>query len=196
MVKDLANPKLGSIVETARSLFWRHGFRRVTVEEICREAGVSKMTFYKHFENKEALVKFVLDHMWEGRMEAYREVMASDIPYGDKMKELIRMKAAQVENLSQELFLDIYKHASPGLRAHLDGVAAESVEELLADYLVAQEKGWIRADIKPQFILYFLNHMSVLLKDDQLIRLYETPQELIMELTNFFIYGLLPRDKD
>lgn len=191
---DLENPKLRSIVETARTLIWKHGFRRVTVEEICRRAGVSKMTFYKHFKNKEDLVKFVLDLIWDERMTTYREIRARDIPYGDKVKEMVRMKASQVENLSQELYLDIHKHASPGLRDHLDQMAAESVKELLADHLEAQKRGWIRADIKPQFILYFMNHMSVLLKDDALIALYETPQELIMELTNFFIYGLLPRD--
>ena len=72
---------------------------------------------------------------------------------------------------------------------------ARGVAELIADYYQAQKRGDIRSDLKPEFIIYLLNQMNVMLKDDQLIRLYETPQELIMELTNFFIYGLLPRDE-
>jgi AcrR family transcriptional regulator len=40
------------ITETAIRLFSQFGTKRVTIEEICRTAGVSKVTFYKHFKNK------------------------------------------------------------------------------------------------------------------------------------------------
>jgi hypothetical protein len=36
--------------------------------------------------------------------------------------------------------------------------------------------------------------MMSMAKDEELAKLYETPQDLIMELTNFFFYGILPRD--
>ena len=48
------------IVETAKDLFMRYGIRRVTIDEICRTAGASKMTFYKYFSNKIALLKEIL----------------------------------------------------------------------------------------------------------------------------------------
>jgi AcrR family transcriptional regulator len=46
------NQKYLKILAAGRDLFWKHGFKRVTIEEVCREAGASKMTFYKFFENK------------------------------------------------------------------------------------------------------------------------------------------------
>ena len=192
-MRDLDNPKLRSIVETGTSLFWKFGFRRVTVQEICREAGVSKMTFYKHFKNKEELVKFVLDHVSRQRMAVYREVMDRDIPFAEKMEELVRMKMRQIEDLSREFYQDFHQHAGPELRRHIETMVAQGMKTMLADYVLAQQKGEIRADIKPAFIAYFLNHMMAMLKDDELIRIYDTPQELIMELTNFFIHGLLPQ---
>jgi len=42
------NQKYNQIIDTSKKLFWKYGIKRVTIEEICREAGVSKMTFYKH----------------------------------------------------------------------------------------------------------------------------------------------------
>ena len=54
------NPKRKKILDTAHELFWKHGLKRVSIEEICAVAGVSKMTFYKHFANKTALVKYIL----------------------------------------------------------------------------------------------------------------------------------------
>ena len=35
------------LLTTAETLFRSHGIRRITVEEICQKAGVSKATFYK-----------------------------------------------------------------------------------------------------------------------------------------------------
>ena len=61
-------------------------------------------------------------------------------------------------------------------------------------YLKAQKDGDIRKDIKPEFIVYFLNHLMEMAKDEKLLNLYDNPHELIMELTNFFFYGLLPGD--
>ena len=44
--KPAKNKKKQSIIKASRDLFMRYGIKRVTVEEICETAGVSKMTFY------------------------------------------------------------------------------------------------------------------------------------------------------
>jgi AcrR family transcriptional regulator len=44
------------IEDTALRLFGTQGFDRVTVEEVCAEAGVAPATFYRHFGTKEQVV--------------------------------------------------------------------------------------------------------------------------------------------
>ena len=44
------------IVDTAYDLFSRHGIRAVGVDTIAAEAGVAKMTLYRHFPSKDDLV--------------------------------------------------------------------------------------------------------------------------------------------
>ncbi len=44
------------IQDTAIELFTKHGFDNVTVEEVARAAGVSHMTFFRHFPTKESVV--------------------------------------------------------------------------------------------------------------------------------------------
>jgi AcrR family transcriptional regulator len=75
---EIDNQKLQQIYSTAKSMFIRYGFKRVSIEEICREASVSKMTFYKFFSNKFDLLKFILEKMTADSLAAYREILEQD----------------------------------------------------------------------------------------------------------------------
>ena len=193
-MKGVKNTKLEKIVATAWALFWKFGIRRVSIEEICREAGVSKMTFYKHFSNKVQLVKSILQKMTAERTVRYKEIMNQDIPFPEKVKQSIEQKMGDTEDLSSEFFADIHKHFYPEIQDYLDKKLQEGVQLLFDDYVEAQKKGDVRSDIKPEFITYFLNHSIEMIRDDRLMALYDSPQEMILELTNFFFYGILPRN--
>ena len=69
------SPKFSAIVNKARELFWKHGITRVTVEEICKEANVSKMTFYRFFSNKTELGRTIIDNIMDESVEKYRSLM-------------------------------------------------------------------------------------------------------------------------
>ena len=64
---------------------------------------------------------------------------------------------------------------------------------IIKDYAEAQKRGDIRQDIKIEFILWYLNKMLDMMKDDTLGKMYDSPQDLIMEMVNFFFYGIMPR---
>jgi len=48
------------ILETADRLFYDHGVRAISVDRIVAEAGVTRVTFYRHFPSKENLVEAYL----------------------------------------------------------------------------------------------------------------------------------------
>jgi len=49
------------IIETAIKLFSTRGFNAASVDDICKDAGISKGAFYHHFESKQALFLALLD---------------------------------------------------------------------------------------------------------------------------------------
>jgi AcrR family transcriptional regulator len=49
------------IVEAARALFVRHGYRKTSMSDIAVRAGLAKRTLYLHFESKEAIFRALLD---------------------------------------------------------------------------------------------------------------------------------------
>jgi AcrR family transcriptional regulator len=55
------------LLEVADDLFYRDGFHAVGLDRLLDEVGVTKTTFYNHFESKDALILAVLterDHWW------------------------------------------------------------------------------------------------------------------------------------
>src|SRR5258708_34708744 len=44
------------LVDRALELFYRHGFHATGIDRILAEAGVAKMTLYKHFKSKDELI--------------------------------------------------------------------------------------------------------------------------------------------
>lgn len=49
-------PARGRILESARRLFYERGIRAVGVEAVVEDAGVTKMSLYRHFASKDELV--------------------------------------------------------------------------------------------------------------------------------------------
>jgi AcrR family transcriptional regulator len=49
------------ILDTAKRLFYRDGFRATGIDRIVAESGVAKMSLYRHFPSKEDLIAAFLD---------------------------------------------------------------------------------------------------------------------------------------
>lgn len=188
------NKKYNQLLITAKELFWKFGIKRVSIEEICRESRVSKMTFYKFFSNKSDLVKTLLDKIITDAMDEYHTIMRQEIPFSEKVQQSIHLKMKSTSNMSQEFMEDLLKYADPEILDFYRQRSQENLTSITTDYINAQKSGKIRQDIKPEFIIYFLNHMMGMLDDPSLKQIYPTPQEMIMELTRFFFYGILTRD--
>jgi len=183
-------------METGRELFWKYGFKRVTIEEICAAAGVSKMTYYKFFSNKMDLVKLLLNNTVTEAVDKYKTVMDSDIPFQEKVELQIKMKMEGTSDISKEFMDDLLVHADPEAMQMMNDISASTLRMIFDDYVTAQQEGHIRKDIKPEFILYFLNHMFEMMEDEKLANMYETASDLATEMIRFFFYGILsPEEK-
>jgi len=182
--------KLQAILDAAKSLFWKHGIRRVTTEEICQVAGVSKMTFYKYFRNKTAVAKNILEDITEASMKSYKEILDSEISYDQKVKKMIEMKLENSNDISQELIYDLYKNSDEEIAKTIDAMKIKMFDFLLDDFKKAQKSGDIRSGIKPEFFLYFMNKITEMMSDSELVSMYPDPRQIVAEVTNLFFYGI------
>jgi len=78
-----------AILHAADRMVGHYGFRKTTMEDIAREAGVSKRTIYVYFATKEevgmSLLRRVVDRI-QVRLDA---ICVSDLPPAEKLREVL-----------------------------------------------------------------------------------------------------------
>lgn len=186
------NKKYTAILQSARRLFWKHGFRRVTIDEICREAETSKMTFYKFFPDKLELARTVFDIEANEGLRKFKEILKEDTLPSEKMKNILQLKTEGTDSISAEFLNDFYNNPELGLATYIKEKSMTIWAETLELFKEGQRDGWIRKDMNVAFMFYFMQKSTPLIHDKELLKLYNTPQELIMELANMFVYGISP----
>ena len=178
------------VLQTAESLFVRHGIKRVTVEEICLKAGVSKMTFYKYFKNKQDLVGRILTSWFDEWHRKLDEVDALECPFPEKASTMMEYKLNLARKFSPEFIEDFY-HLDADLNSFLEEWYRAAYGRLREFFTKAQGEGIIRPDIKPEFIMYIVDRLNEMFGDKRLADLYPNYGELTREMFNFFYNGIL-----
>ncbi len=180
-----------SILVAGKALFWRFGIKRVSVEEICKHANVSKMTYYRMFNNKSELVVLLISKWYAESFTKHQATMASDLPFGKKAEELILNEYESSKDVSAEFLTEIFASEDEGLQKLVAELTEKGLAETRKDFLQAQKAGDIRRDIKIDSIFYMIGVIHEKVQDPNFLALHNNPQEAILELINFFFYGIL-----
>lgn len=187
------NPeKHQQIVETATDLFMRFGVKRVTVEEICRTAQVSKMTFYKYFNNKIELAEYIIFSILDNAQYEFDSIWKQISTFREKIDQFTNLKMAYAKKFSKEFFLD-FMNLSPKIHDKIMDYSKKN--QILFINLIeqAQKNGNIRKDISINFITFMLNHLMELSENKDLLTLYNHVDELTFDMINFYFYGIMGR---
>lgn len=128
------------IISAAKNLFWKYGFRKVSVDEICKEAKLSKMTFYKFFPNKIELAKKIFEDLVEDGLKQYNELMNSNLNIEQKIVKMIVLKNEVTKNISEDFIMDFYKDTKLGLKDFIENKTNEIQIESLKLFKKCQEE--------------------------------------------------------
>jgi AcrR family transcriptional regulator len=81
----MATPTRERLIKTAHDVFYGEGFHAVGLDRILAEVGVTKTTFYNHFDSKDALILEVLrwhDRWWQDTFRQMLRRHGGDTPRG------------------------------------------------------------------------------------------------------------------
>lgn len=190
-MKENKSPKYSQILRTSLDLFRTYGIKRITVEEICREAKVSKMTFYKFFKNKADLVDQVWSKEFENGMKQFEEIEKMDAPFTSKVQLLLKLKEENTKKLGAQ-FTKEYVGMIPEFMKKYSVQYQESMSRFIDFIKIHQDKGEVRAEMSPEFFLKAIAKLMELAQDKELVESYASIKDFALEVNNFMYYGVMP----
>ncbi len=180
------SPRRKDIIETAIRLFSAHGARRVTVEELCRDAGVSKVTFYRYFANKADLVRTIHDEWTEAAFDAFDEINARPIPFPAKIDLMTRWKMTAGARLGAAFIRELID---------VEHTVDEYKRRYIANHTGAQGTGELRGDVNPELMWLFGEAISEMVHSGRWRAVTDDLGEFQRQVRTLLYYGFLTRDE-
>jgi AcrR family transcriptional regulator len=96
-----------SILDAAERLFRRYGYKKTTIDDLAREAGIGKGTVYLYFESKESVALSVLDLEFERIRERLQKIGRSRKQPVSRLRQIlverVMLRFASAAGYSQTL---------------------------------------------------------------------------------------------
>ncbi len=92
MTRTKSDAKRESILEAAIELFSSYGYRRTSIEDVARRAGIAKGTVYIYFRNKEQLFGAVCQQVAEHFLEATDLASQRPLPLESRVLAVLEAK--------------------------------------------------------------------------------------------------------
>ncbi|HEX9448349.1 MAG TPA: TetR/AcrR family transcriptional regulator, partial [Dongiaceae bacterium] len=100
------NQKAMAIMQAAKDLFLEHGFGAVSMDQVARQAGVSKATVYAHFTSKEKLFAEMVFRACSSKWDIAMPALTPDSDIEAALEAVLHMV---VEHLLSPAPLSVYR---------------------------------------------------------------------------------------
>jgi AcrR family transcriptional regulator len=181
------------IMDEARSLFFRYGFSKVTMDEAAEGLGMSKKTLYRYFPSKEDLLEEVTaSHIDECNSHIKSICARADVMPLEKLKLTMDYITAIYGQMSESLIHDLRRHAPDIWRRveeHRQKTIATDFGMLIKE---GRQKGQFRKDVDENlFILIYAQIVRGILNPEVLSGIPFKPSQVFDTICKVLFEGLL-----
>lgn len=185
--------KKKSILEAALALFMEYGIQKVSIAEIAKKANVSQVTIYNYFESKDNLVRFVFQYYVDQVWNEQKQVLESDLPFNEKIKNIIFEKGMKAAQISTRFFQDFMKDYASGQSYVEEVYLKEALPLLINLFDEGRKQGVIDSTISNEAILFYLQMFQRYLQLEDISPLILPIAE---DLTKLFFYGVAGKKEE
>lgn len=179
------------ILKASIALFFTHGIKAVSMDDIAKSVGISKRTLYEHFVNKDALLMGCIDDMLQQRNQRMAQLLEESSSFIEVVMRSTYEAVSFAHNISGQFFEDLHNLNFSGARAQMDNTILsfrKRIEELIEK---GKNDGLIRPEVNAEFIAFCITN------GDSLNRIYKDPEAakwprawILKQFTLLFLRGI------
>ena len=184
--------KQQTIADTARRLFREHGFSAVFVGSICAEASVSRVTFYKYYSGKNALLQEIVTEQKNRVRAEFENLLARQCSLREAAEAVFVLQRQSFDELYSAAFLrDIEENTDLELERFFHELNEEKYAFMRGFFHTLQQRRLIQPDLPVELIDLFIRQADILMRHPQLAALYAAaPQKLPQDVLGLLLHGL------
>ena len=184
--------KQQTIADTARRLFREHGFSAVSVGSICAEAAVSRVTFYKYYSGKNALLQEIVTEQKNRVRAEFENLLARQCSLREAAEAVFALQRQSFDELYSAAFLrDIEENTDLELERFFHELNEEKYAFMRGFFHTLQQRRLIQPDLPVELIDLFIRQADILMRHPQLAALYAVaPQKLPQDILGLLLHGL------
>lgn len=155
--------KIEQVFDAAFQLFSRHGYQKVSVNEIAQQAGVSPATIYNYFGTKDQLYMEMIKDWTDKQLEVYERILDSARSFAEKTREIMQLEAKNLTFLSEE-FRKFQTSEERGISQTIQQYSEEKVKGFFMRFVaLGKQEGYIHKNQTEEVaMLYFSMFMNEL----------------------------------
>ena len=180
------------IINAARLLFREHGFSAVSVGGICAEAAVSRVTFYKYYSGKNALLQAIVTEQKNCVRAEFEALLARQCSLREAAEAVFALQRQSFDELYSAAFLrDIEENTDLELERFFHELNEEKYAFMRGFFHTLQQRRLIQPDLPVELIDLFIRQADILMRHPQLAALYAAaPQKLPQDVLGLLLHGL------
>ena len=184
--------KQQTIADTAHRLFREHGFSAVSVGGICAEAAVSRVTFYKYYSGKNALLQAIVTEQKNRVRAEFEALLARQCSLREAAEAVFALQRQSFDELYSAAFLrDIEENTDLELERFFHELNEEKYAFMRGFFHTLQQRRLIQPDLPVELIDLFIRQADILMRHPQLAALYAAaPQKLPQDVLGLLLHGL------
>ena len=188
----MTTSKQQTIIETARRLFREHGFSAVSVGGICTEAAVSRVTFYKYYSGKNALLQEIVTEQKNRVRAEFEALLARQCSLREAAEAVFFLQQQSFDELYSADFLrDIEENTDLELERFFHELNEEKYAFMRGFFHTLQQRRLIQPDLPVELIDLFIRQADILMHHPTLTTLYSNkPDKLLETILGMLLYGL------
>jgi len=184
--------KQQTIADPARRLFREHGFSAVSVGSICAEADVSRVTFYKYYSGKNALLQAIVTEQKNRVRAEFENLLERQGSLREAAEAVFALQKQSFEELYSAAFLrDIEENIDLELERFFRELNEEKYAFMRGFFHALQQRRLIQPDLPVELIDLFIRQADILMRHPQRTALYAAaPQKLPQDVLGLLLHGL------
>jgi AcrR family transcriptional regulator len=190
--------KRTKILNATKTLFSRtHDVKRVSLEAIAAEAGVSPTTIYNNFGDRETLIFEFIKDLSRANLERNKALVRSEIPFPQKLIGIISGKMDIAEKVDSEIIEKLLSQDKK-IAPFVDEIYEQEIKPLWLEIMTdGKKQGYIDPSLDETALITYLDIIQAGLKAKQdLFKDFANNMTLIEQLTRLMFYGFLKKDID